>query len=104
MEAAKKLLDSNDENERAVAKAVIDVTAETIKVQQAVAAKGKVNLAPYFDFWFGDALASANALLKSTDENTHYLARCLIDQEKSINESKESFLLEMKRLGVKPNN
>ena len=78
------------------------MTSEASKVQQTIAANGNVDFAPYFDFWFGDSIASASTLLDSNDDNVHNLAQCLIDHEKAILESKKGFLDEMKRLGVQP--
>jgi len=99
---ARTWLTSEDERRRAVGKALIDVTKEARTVQQAMAANGHVELGPYFDFWMADAIAAANELLTSDDENDRALAQCLIDQEKAILESKAGFLAEMKRQGIQP--
>jgi hypothetical protein len=103
LEAAQKLADSPDEDRRAVAKALLDVTAAGRKIQDAMGENRDVDLAPYFDFWFADAVSSAEKLLQADDQETRQLARCVIDAEKAIIKSKESFLVEQKRLGIKPN-
>ena len=103
LEFARNSHNAQNEDLRAVAKAVLDATHEATTVQKAIAANGKVDLAPYFDFWFGDAIEAANRLIDSDDENTRYLAKCVIGQQKAVADSKESFLREMKRLGVEPN-
>jgi len=102
LKTANDNLGSNDENVRAVAKAILDVTREATKVKEGIAADGNVDLAPYFDFWFADAIAAANTLLNSENENIRYMAECLIEQEKAILKSKMDFLDEMKRCGIKP--
>ena len=99
---ANENLDSDDENIRTVSKAILDLTREATKVKDGMATNGNVDLAPYFDFWFADAIAAANTLLKYDDANIRYMAECLIEQEKAIHKSKTSFLEEMKRLGIKP--
>lgn len=93
---------SPNEDLRAVAKAVLDVTAEGAKVQQGFETGGSVDLAPYFDFWFADAITAAERLLHADNEAARSLARCLIDQERAILRSKEGFLEEMKRRGIQP--
>lgn len=85
-----------------VANAMLDVTSEAEKIRQGFANNGKVDLAPFFDFWFADAIDAAKRLKKSPDDNTRHLADCLITQEQSIIESKEDFLTETKRLKLKP--
>jgi len=102
LKTANDNLGSNDENVRAVAKAILDVTREATKVKEGIAADGNVDLAPYFDFWFADAIAAANTLLNSENENIRYMAKCLIEQEQAILKSKMDFLDEMKRCGIKP--
>jgi hypothetical protein len=98
------LASSDHEKRRAIAKALIDVTKEARTVQRGLADNGNVDLAPYFDFWMGDAVSAANELLNSNDENDRTLAQCLIDQEKAIIKSKADFLAEMKRQGIQPKN
>jgi hypothetical protein len=100
--AANENLDSDDENIRAVSKAILDLTREATKVKDGMMADGNVDLAPYFDFWFADAIPAANVLLDSKDDNIRYMAECLIEQEKAILKSKTAFLDEMKRRGIKP--
>jgi hypothetical protein len=102
LEAARKFADSPDENRRAVAKAVLDVTAAGRKIKDALAANRHAELAPYFDFWFADSVACAKKLLNSEDKEARYLAECLIELDKATIKSKESFLAEVKRLGIKP--
>lgn len=101
---ANENLDSVDENTRAVSKAILDLTREATKVQAAVAEDGDVDLAPYFDFWFADSIAAANALVKCDDTTAAVrdMAEMLIKQEEAVLKSKAAFLKEMKRLGVKP--
>ena len=41
-------------------------------------------------------------LLQAVDKEAEYLARCLIDSEKAILKSKQSFISEMQRAGIKP--
>jgi hypothetical protein len=102
MTIARASVTSPDENYRSVAKAVLDVTAEALSIQKAIAEDGRVDLAPYFDFWFGDAVGCANKLLQYDDKEARHLGQCLIDLEKASIKSKESFLAEMKRLGIQP--
>ena len=102
MAFARASIASHDENYRSVAKAVLDVTAEALSIQKAIAEDGRVDLAPYFDFWFGDAVGCANKLLQYDDKEARHLGQCLIDLEKASIKSKESFLAEMKRLGIQP--
>src|SRR5579863_9296367 len=99
LDIARTWLSSDDERRRGVAKAIIDVTKEARTVQQSMAADGHVDLAPYFDFWTGDAIASAKHLMKSNDADDRMLAECLINQEEAIVKSKAAFLAEMKRHG-----
>jgi hypothetical protein len=102
MAAAQKFRDSPDEDRRCVAKALLDVTAAGRAIKDALIEDRDVDAAPYFDFWFADAISAAEKLLHSDDKEARYLAQCLIDSEKAIIKSKESFLAEVKRLGVKP--
>jgi hypothetical protein len=102
MAVARNNLDSPDENLRSVAKAVLDVTAEASKIKSAMAEDKDADLGPYFDFWFADALNCANQLLDCEEPDARNLARCLIDIERATVKSKESFLVEMKRLGLRP--
>jgi hypothetical protein len=102
LEAARKFADSPNENCRAVAKAVLDVVAAGRKIKNALAENRDADLAPYFDFWFADSVACAQRLLPSDDKQARYLAACLIELEAAAIKSKESFLAEMKRLGITP--
>ena len=102
LEAARHFADSPDENRRAVAKAVLDVTAAGRAIKDALLQNRDADLAPYFDFWFADSVACAQKLLASDDKEARYLAECLIQLEQAAIKSKESFLAEMKRLGIKP--
>lgn len=95
-------VDSPDENYRSVAKALLDVTAEAGKVKDALTEDRDVDLAPYLDFWFADAIECAKKLLRSDDPDAGDLARCLIDAEKAAIKSKECVLAEIKRLGLRP--
>jgi hypothetical protein len=102
LEAARKFAKSPDENRRAVAKAVLDVTAAGRAIKDALLQNSDADLAPYFDFWFADSIACAQKLLDSDDKEARYLAQCLIELEQAAIKSKESFLAETKRLGIKP--
>jgi hypothetical protein len=102
MAVARDHLDSPDGNYRSVAMAVLDVTAVATTIQKEIAADGNVDLAPYFDFWFGDAVDCAHKLLHYSDSDARDLGQCLIDMEKAAIKSKENFLTEMKRLGIRP--
>ena len=102
LRAMQELLALPDNAVQSIAKALLDVTREGVKIQTAMANHKDAHLGPYFDFWFGDAIASARALLTSDDKNVRALAECLIEQEQNIIESKESFLREQKRLGIPP--
>jgi hypothetical protein len=101
MSLARGLVSSPSEDCRAVSKAVLDVTAEADKVRGKLARDENADLAPYFDFWFADAVECANRLIKDENDDVRYLATCLIEIEKAVIKSKESFLAEMKRVGVK---
>jgi hypothetical protein len=111
---ARKFADSPDENRRAVAKALLDVSAAGLAVKKAMeprtdtesAMKANTNtdMAPYLDFWFADAISSAQKLLRYDDAESRDLAQCLIDAEKAVMKSKESVLAEIKRLGLKRSN
>lgn len=102
MSFARESTEAQDADLRAVSKALIDVTNEADIVLKQFAADGNVDLAPFFDFWFVDSVDAAKRLLESPDDNIRHLAECLISQEQAIVESKEDFLTETKRLGVKP--
>ncbi|SRR5216684_818108 len=102
LEAARKFADSPEENRRAVAKAVLDVTAAGRAIKEALLQNRDADLAPYLDFWFADSVACAQKLFASDDKEARYLAECLIQLEQAAIKSKESFLAEMKRLGIKP--
>ena len=102
LEAARKLVDSPDENCRAVAKAVLDVTDAGRKIKDALLENRDADLAPYFDFWFADSIACAQKLLQSDDKEARYLSECLIKLEEAAIKSKEGLLAEFKRLGIKP--
>ena len=102
MSLARESVESPNADLRTVANALIDVTNEADKIAQGFADDGNVDLAPFFDFWFVDAIDAAKRLRESPDDNLRHLAECLIQQEQSIIESKEDFLTETKRLGIKP--
>lgn len=102
LQAARDSADSLDENRRAVAKAVLDVTAAGRAIKDAQLQDHSADLAPYFDFWFADSVECAHKLLASDDKEARYLAECLIQLEQAAIKSKESFLAEVKRLGIKP--
>lgn len=104
MEAAQKLRESPDEDRRCTAKALLDVTAAGRAIKDAIIEDRDVDLAPYFDFWFADAVSAAEKLQHADDKDARHLAQCVLDSEKAIIKSKESFLAEMKRLGIKPKN
>lgn len=102
LEAARKFADSSDENRRAVAKAVLDVTAAGRAIKDAILEDRDADLAPYFDFWFADSIECAQNLLVSDEKDARQLAECLIQLEQALIKSKESFLAEQKRLEIKP--
>ena len=94
-------VDSTEADVRDVSKALLDLIAEAARIQMGILADGSVDLAPYFDFWFADSIVAANRLLSHDEETIRLLAECLICQEQSLIESKESFLKSMHRLGIK---
>jgi hypothetical protein len=59
------------------------------------------DLAPYLDFWFGDAIVCTEVLQHSEEKDVHYVGPCMIRLEKAAIKSKENVLAEFKRLGVK---
>src|SRR5580698_8077764 len=89
MSMARTLVSSPDEDCRAVAKAVLDVVAEATTIQKAMAEDRDVDIAPYFDFWFADAIECANVMLNGENQDARDLARCLIEMEKASIKSKE---------------
>lgn len=101
--AAKKHTDSDNENVRAVAKALLDLTAVSTMIRDRIKNRQPVDLAPYFDFWFADAITAANLIESSDNESIRFLAKSLIAQEDAILRSKMEFLSEMKRRGIRPN-
>jgi hypothetical protein len=101
MAAARKLVDSPDENRRAVAKALLDVTSEGLALKKAMETNTNADMAPYLDFWFADAIACAKKLLQYEDAESRDLGECLIETEKAVMKSKQSVLGEIKRLGMK---
>ena len=94
---AQRFQESPNEQRRATAKAVLDVTREGLAVFVGIQKPGTVDVAPYFDMWLGDAIDAANELLLSDDKDDRDLAKCLLDQEQDIIKSKEIFLVELKR-------
>ena len=101
LESARGGVESPDVDIQAVSKALLDLTTVAKKVQADILEDISVDLGPYFDFWFADSVAAASRLLNHEQEQVRYLAQCLIDQEKSVLQSREGFLLELKRLGIK---
>jgi|SRR5579885_1040174 len=99
---ARKFLDSPGEKCRAVAKALLDATAAGQAVRNALTHNQDADLAPYFDSWFADAVNAAQELQRSDDKETRNLADALIVLEQASIKSKENFLGETKRLGIKP--
>ena len=97
----RKFADSPDENRRAVAKAMLDVSAAGAAVKEAMLKNAGCDMAPYLDFWFADALVCAQKLLQYDDAESRDMGQSLIDAEKSVIKSKESVLAEIKRLGLK---
>jgi hypothetical protein len=103
LEAARKFLDFPDESRRAVAKAVLDVTGAGRDIKAALLSRDRnVDLATYFDFWFGDSVACTQKLVDSGDIEARCLAECLIQMERQAIKARETFLTEMKRVGIKP--
>ncbi len=78
------------------------MTAAGRAIKNAPLENRDADLAPYFDFWFADSVACAQNLLNSDEKEARYLAECLIQLERAAIKSKESFLAEMKRLGIRP--
>lgn len=103
LDAARKGKHSSNVDIRTVSKALLDLTSEATEIQSEILKDGNVDLGPFFDFWFVDAIECANRLQSHDDEIIVALANCIINAEKGIIKSKESFLWEMKRLGIKPN-
>ncbi len=101
MEIARTHVDSANEDYRSVAKALLDTTEEATKVKDCIEKDIDVDVAPYLDFWFADAVECAKRLLDSGDHDAGLLAHCLIDAEKATIKSKENMLAEIKRLGLK---
>lgn len=97
IQIAQRFLESPNEQRRAVAKAVLDITREGAAIFDGIQKPGTVDVAPYFDMWLGDAIDAANELLRSDDKDDRDLAKCLLDQERDIIKSKEIFLVELKR-------
>lgn len=101
------MLQSGIQDERDVAKALLDTTEVTIRTQNelrdSTTNNGSCDLAPYFDHWIGDAIDAAARILKSSvNDDIRNVAKCLIGQSKAISQSKESFLREIKRVGIPP--
>ena len=94
---ARDHVDSPDENWRAAAKALLDFTAIGAGIQEAISVGRNADLAPYFDFWTGDAIECATRMFEYPDLDAQNLAHCLIDLEKTAIESKVSFVEEAKR-------
>jgi hypothetical protein len=94
LDAARKFADSPDENRRAVAKAVLDVTAAGRAIKDAMLLGRDADLAPYFDFWFADSIACAKKLVDSDDIEARCLAECLVQVEQATIKAKQSFLAE----------
>ena len=84
MAVARTFAVSPDENRRTVAKALLDVTAAGLAIKKAIEENRNADLAPYLDFWFADAISSAQKLLQYEDIESRDLAQCLIDSEKAI--------------------
>jgi hypothetical protein len=102
LEAARAKLTLSSQDERDVAKAMLDATELTVRSQDAFRASvekdGTFDCAPYFDHWFGDALETAKRLRTYGDKDISQIAQCLIAQSEAIVHSKESFLKETKRV------
>lgn len=97
LEMARKSLESSDSDKRNVAKSILDATDISIKTRDKFLRNENVDVAPYFDHWFGDTIESAHRLLQSTDIASRNIALSLIALEKDILRSKEDFLIEAKR-------
>lgn len=100
LKAAKDHIGHQDENIRAVAKALLDITDVATELRLQMAKPGIVDLSPYFDFWFADAITAAIANMTSDDKTIRYLSRALIDQESAIIRSKTAFLEAIKNRGL----
>lgn len=103
---ANDLLMSDNQDHRDIGKVVTDLTViqKTIQesIQHEMTNDGTVDLAPWFDYWFGDTIETAQRLKDSPQIPVSHVAHVLLDQESAIIHSKESFLKEMKRLDVRP--
>ena len=83
---ARKFAESPDENRRAVAKVLLDVSAAGLMVKKAMepkpdaenaaGANTTTDMAPYLDFWFADAIGCAQKLLQYDDAESRDLAQC----------------------------
>ncbi len=100
--SAKVLLISDIQQHRDIAKVVVELTDIQKAIQAEIMKDGTVDLAPWFDYWFGDTIETAQQLKNSASVDISHVAHVLIEQEAGIIHSKESFLKEMKRLGVRP--
>ncbi len=98
LDIARRSTDSSDERHRVLGKAILDFTKIAHLTKDNLIQDKDTDLAPYLDFWFGDAIDIAKASLKDGDSNLRTLAECVIDQEKSVVKSKEAFLREVKRV------
>lgn len=100
--SAQTMLQSPHQEYRDIAKVVIELTTLQRFIQTEMINDGNVDLSPWFDYWFGDTLETAESVKSSTDQEACLVAAILLDQEEAIIHSKESFLNEMKRLNIRP--
>ncbi len=98
LDIAENSTHSDDERLRVIGQAVLDFTAIANLTKDDFLQGNAIDLAPYLDFWFSDAIDIAKASLNDPDSNLRTLAQCLIDQEKCAIESKVFVLRESKRI------
>lgn len=101
--SAREMLASPIQEYRDIAKAVLEVTDISLDLQHRLSSQIEADFAPYFDYWFGDAIEAAKRHKASSDKGVAAVAESLIAQEEAIVHSKEAFLLEAKRLNIRPN-
>lgn len=99
LDSARKLLVAGNQDERDVAKALIDATNATLATRDALMnPNANFDLSVYFDIWLGDALEAADRLSGSTNPDVRYVVDCLKAQNEAIVKSKEAFLNQTKHI------
>lgn len=95
LDVAKRMAQSENQDERDVGKAVVDTTEIMRKTEAAVKDvknKGTYDLGPFFDCWHGDSLDAAKRLKNSADAKVRNVADILMDQADAIINCKDAFL------------